>query len=268
VSLLPRTIAEVAATLAFAAIAGGCGGEEFASCGAAVCGEAGTAGRAGAGGAGASGGAGGVAGSDGASAGAAGDAGATDGGSAADATSGFPRARVLDAFERVDGELGLSWLGNTDGYRVKNRRLEYVTGPGFAVLWHEPFAEEQEVFATLAAIDETQPEINIVLKAQELSDCELFEVMYAPNERKLQFNYCTAGEWHQVDSLPIELKAGDQLGARARAGARLDVFVNGVLAKGVDISAFPYHAGGGRIGVNCQTTGSGAVLAWDDFGGG
>ena len=175
---------------------------------------------------------------------------------------------MLDAFERADGELGLNWLGNTAAYRIANRRLEYRSGPGSAVLWHAPVGPEQEVFATLSAIGATEPEINVVLKAQELTDCELFEVMYAPDQRQLQFNYCTDGQWHEMSALPLQLKPGDQLGARARSGGRLDVFVNGVLATSLDISEFPHHAKGGRIGVNCLPTGAGAALAWDDFGGG
>jgi hypothetical protein len=58
------------------------------------------------------------------------------------------------------------------------------------------------------------------------------------------------------------------LGARALAGGELRVYVDGVLVKIFDISEYPHHALGGRIGVNCETTTSPDGHAWDDFGGG
>ena len=190
--MLSRILAHGAVLIAVAPTVG-CGGNEFASC--MLCGDDAATGASGAGGSTAPDGAGGGAQPDVASAGA---AGAQEAGTGLDAAREFPKTPLLDAFNRADGALGPNWLGNTGTYRVRGQRLEYASGPGHAVLWYAPFGSEQEVFATLAAIDETQPEINIVMKAQELSDCELLEVMYAPNEELLRFNYCTAGQWSEL----------------------------------------------------------------------
>jgi hypothetical protein len=134
-------------------------------------------------------------------------------------------------------------------------------------LWQSLFGAEQEVFATLGSVDPAAGEINVVLKAQELSDCELLEVMYSPSEHRLELQYCTAGAWHFIDGLALTLQSGDQLGARYHPSHRVHIYVNGVRTAVFDASAYPHRDRGGRIGVNCDTSPNGAT-AWDDFGGG
>ena len=123
------------------------------------------------------------------------------------------------------------------------------------------------MYATLSSINPQADEINVVLKAQGDSDCELIEVLYSPLEKRLELTYCTEGIWHAIDSIPLTLQRGDQLGARFYANNALHVFVNGVRAAIFDASMFPYADRGGRIGVNCQANPDGST-AWDDFGGG
>jgi hypothetical protein len=69
--------------------------------------------------------------------------------------------------------------------------------------------------------------------------------------------------------LPVpapDFSPGDQLGARATAAGVVQVFMNNALLATFDITSFPHHQKGGRIGVNSV---SGVPEAfWDDFGGG
>jgi hypothetical protein len=240
-------------------------------------GASGTGGTLGEGGSSGSGGSSGLMGTGG-SAGARDAGGGTNGSGGSAGTAGssgtggtqggeaFPRTAVLDDFNREDGPPGSNWLGNTSSFAIKGGRLSYVSSSCGATLWQSLFGAEQEVFARLAGINSNASEINIVLKAQDLSDCELLEVMYSPADRRLELHYCSGGLWHTIDGIALTLQPGDQLGARFNANS-VHVFVNGVRATIFDASEFPHRGRGGRIGVNCEANADGTT-AWDDFGGG
>ena len=88
------------------------------------------------------------------------------------------------------------------------------------------------------------------------------------SDARLELHYCSAGQWHAIDGIPLTLRRGDQLGARFYTSSNsVHVFVNGVRATIFDATDFPYANLGGRIGVNCEAIADGTT-AWDDFGGG
>ncbi len=268
--------AAVLSTAAAFALAG-CAGDEFAACeqcGDAAAGSSGTAGtggsagRGGSSGRGGSGGApdaGGRSGSGGT--GGTGDTGGT-GGSGGTVSEGFPRTQIRDDFNTANGALQDRWVGNRDAFAVVNQQLAYVAGPCNALLWQDLFGVEQEVFATLAKVNPQSDEINVVLKAQGPSDCEMLEVFYSPLARQLELAYCTNSVWTTIgQGIPLTLGPGDQLGARYYGNHQVEVFVNGVRTAIFDASDYPYAGMGGQIGINCEGAADGTT-AWDDFGGG
>ena len=283
-----------AALIAVALPLAGCTGDKFSACescagsagdggeagtGGGEAGASGSAGNAsggtatGGGGMGGTGGSGGTTGGTGGSGGTDGSGGATDG-SAGSSGSGmvdggerFPRTPVLDNFNRADGPLSASWIGSRSSYRVMNQTLSYVSGACSPILWDSWFGVEQEVFATLSAVNNQAAEINLVFKAQDLVECELIELLYSPERNQIEIHYCTGGAWTELNGIPATLAPGDRLGARFYANARVHIYLNGVRAAIVDVSAYPHKSAGGRIGVNCVAPADGST-GWDDFGGG
>jgi len=179
------------------------------------------------------------------------------------ASTGFPATGILDDFNRTGPGLGLSWVGASQDYALREEQLAYETCYA-ATLWATPFGEEQEAFATLARFDEGAGEINVVLKAQGSSSCELIEVLYSPLELQTRIAYCYDGAFHDLQRTSLVLRPGDTFGGRAHADGTVEVFANGTVVATYDVSAFPYRTG--RIGVNGISGPSG--LYWDDFGGG
>jgi hypothetical protein len=175
----------------------------------------------------------------------------------------FPATKVLDDFNRLGLGLGTSWAGAVEHYSFSQQQL-WCALCGEPALWAEELGPEQEVFATYARFDADAMEMNLVLKAQEASDCELIEVLYAPEEKTARVAHCASGKWTDSDKVSVELHAGDQFGGRAHADGTVELFVNGESIASFDASAFPHERG--RIGVNGLSGPSGN--AWDDFGGG
>jgi hypothetical protein len=271
---LPAAVAAVAAVAAAAMT--GCAGDKFSACedcADAASGSGGTSGSSGRGGAAGRGGSSGRGGSGGGTTDASGGRGGSNGGGGSAGTGStdsgeqFPRTRIRDDFNAPDGPPQSLWIGSRDSFSIVNQELAYVAGPCHALLWESEFGVEQEVFATLAKINTQSDEINVVLKAQGPSDCELLEVLYSPDTRQLQLYYCTQGSWHMIDEFSLTLQPRDQLGARFYTDQQLHIFVNGVRTQIFDASEYPHAALPGRIGVNCEGIADGTT-AWDDFGGG
>lgn len=175
----------------------------------------------------------------------------------------FPATNVLDDFNRLGLALGTSWTGAVEHYSFNQQQL-WCALCGEPALWVEELGPEQEVFATYARFDADAMEMNLVLKAQGATDCELIEVLYAPEEKTARVAHCASGKWTDSDKVSVELHAGDQFGGRAHADGTVEVFVNGKSIARFDASTFPHERG--RIGVNGLSGPSGN--AWDDFGGG
>jgi hypothetical protein len=175
----------------------------------------------------------------------------------------FPATDVLDDFNRPGPALGLSWIGGTDAYSIKEQALwcELCTS---AALWSAVFGPEQEVFAKLVHFDADAAEINLILRAQSSPDCDLIEVLYAPVNSTVRIAYCSDDMWTDLEVTPVTVKPGDRLGGRARANGFIEIYVNQQLITTVDASGFPFETG--RLGVDGISGVNGNQ--WDDFGGG
>jgi hypothetical protein len=177
--------------------------------------------------------------------------------------AGFPATEVLDSFNRAGPALGLSWIGKSDEYSIKEQTLwcEYCID---ATFWSAVFGPDQEVFAKLVHFDADAGEINLVLKAQSSTGCDMIEVLFAPNESTVRVAYCTEGTWTDLEVTPVTIKPGDRLGGRAHADGSVGIYVNDELVTTVDASGYPFEMG--RLGVNGISGDNGNQ--WDDFGGG
>ena len=75
---------------------------------------------------------------------------------------------------------------------------------------------------------------------------------------------CANNDWVDLDTSPLELIAGDRLGARIDAANRLYIFKNGAFVTDYDVKGFPFKDG--HVGVSGVAGDNG--LSWDDLGGG
>ncbi|GIK75307.1 MAG: hypothetical protein BroJett021_42950 [Chloroflexota bacterium] len=180
----------------------------------------------------------------------------------------FPSTGVVDNFNRPDGAIGGQWSGATTGYRIVSNRLD--VGVSEDIYWNAGlFGADQEAFITLSAIDPNGYELGLILKAQSIGGvgAGLLDVLYDPIGRGVQiWTYQVPQGWIQRGAtIPITFVNGDQFGARVRSNGQVEVYRNGALVATRDVSAWPFYAGGGGIGL-WMLNASNAVL--DDFGGG
>jgi hypothetical protein len=180
----------------------------------------------------------------------------------------FPSTGVVDNFNRPDGAIGGQWSGATTGYRIVSNRLD--VGVSEDIYWNAGlFGADQEAFITLSAIDPNGYELGLILKAQSIGSvgAGLLDVLYDPIGRGVQiWTYQVPQGWIQRGAtIPITFVNGDQFGARVRSNGQVEVYRNGALVATRDVSAWPFYAGGGGIGL-WMLNASNAVL--DDFGGG
>ncbi|HRQ40404.1 MAG TPA: hypothetical protein PLD25_21025 [Chloroflexota bacterium] len=181
---------------------------------------------------------------------------------------GFPSTAVVDDFNRADESLGNNWSGDVTDYTIVANQL--TVGAGEDIYWSATtYGVNQEVYITLAAIDTSAAEINLVLKSQSsgVYSPGQIAVVYDPVNNRVQvWTYHLGQGWVQRGAdIPVTFTNGDQFGARAWENGQVELFRNGVLLAVRDVTDWPYYSGGGHIGlfmVNANAT----VL--DDFGGG
>ena len=94
----------------------------------------------------------------------------------------------------------------------------------------------------------------------------LIEVWYSPSGNVVQvWTYSPDQDWVQRSGdIPVTLQAGDVLGVRAHAAGWVEIYHNGMSVGIVDVTAWPYYANGGRIGLWLENI----TTIVDDFGGG
>lgn len=180
----------------------------------------------------------------------------------------FPTTPILDSFTRTDGPIGSDWLGATQNYSIAGNMLENVGGNTDPIFWQSSFGADQEVFTTITSMDATASEVDLVLKAQDTTPCNLIEVWYQPSRGTAQVWTChTWGTWTQHGSdIPLSLAAGDQFGARAQADGTVTVYKNGTAVGSATIdSSWPYVAHSGRVGIWLIDAPN---IVLDDVGGG
>ena len=180
----------------------------------------------------------------------------------------FPSTSILDSFTRADGPIGSNWLGATQNYSIATNTLQNVGGNTDPIFWQSSFGADQEVFMTITSMDTTASEVDLVLKAQDTTPCNLIEVWYQPSRGTAQVWTChNWGTWTQHGSdIPLSLAAGDQFGARAQADGTVTVYKNGTAVGSATIdSSWPYVANSGYGGI-WLIDAPGTIL--DDVGGG
>jgi hypothetical protein len=180
----------------------------------------------------------------------------------------FPSTGILDNFNRSDGSVGSNWSGNTSGYNVQSNQLDVGTSED--MFWNTTsFGSNQEVFVKLGTVDPAASEIGLVLKSQSNSGftAGLIDVVYIPASNVVEvWTYASSQNWvKRGTSIPVTFVNGDQYGAQASSDGTVRVFRNGVLLGSRDVTAWPFNANGGYIGL-FNLNASNAVL--DDFGGG
>jgi hypothetical protein len=182
----------------------------------------------------------------------------------------FPNTPVLDDFNRKNGRLGRSWIGEKSGYRIVNQQVDIRRGG--PVYWNPGIlAADQQAFITFAHVDPAGLEQGLTLKVQDKANNPeswrkgAISVFYSAREGKVGIKtYIPGQEWNMLAMLDAALQDGDQLGGRAGADGVVRAFVNGVEIGSVDAGSF-FVGKGGRIGMWFIDATS-AVL--DDFGGG
>ena len=180
----------------------------------------------------------------------------------------FPSTPILDDFNRDAAELGADWDGATELYQLDSEALHCPAYYCQATFYYERFGVQQEVFATLVSYSEYSPEINLVMKAQGELDCDLMEVLYAPDRDEISLEACWDGSWRSLGRVIVRVEPGDQLGGRVLSDGFVEIFRNGELLETIDANEYPFIALEGYIGVNGIVAPGEAPNVWDDFGGG
>src|SRR6185503_17303182 len=134
------------------------------------------------------------------------------------------------------------------------------------VVWSPTvFGATQEAYVTLGGVSGVA-ERDLMLKVQGLSwSAGHIEVRYSPGSITVSTYAPTQGWVTRGGPYAVTLVAGDRLGARADAAGQVQVYRNGTLIGTASVSAWPFAASGGRLGL---TMAGGLVSAVDDFGGG
>jgi len=181
---------------------------------------------------------------------------------------GFPSTNVLDNFDRSNGGIGSTWGGATSGYSIQSNKLD--VGNGGAIFWKPAsFGAHQEVYITFVTVDQAGSEQDLLLKSQSNTSWTsgALEVLYdRANQRVQVVTYTSSQGWVQRGAdIPATFANGDRFGARATAGGQVSVFKNSTLLGTRDVTAWPYYASGGYIGL--WFIGASSALL-DDFGGG
>jgi hypothetical protein len=184
------------------------------------------------------------------------------------AAGAFPATGILDNFNRANGPLGSNWSGNVGGYSVSLNRLD--VGSGEDLYWSAAsFGPNQEVYVTLASIDPSGAEHDLLLKSQSNTSwgAGLIEVWYDPVGHRAQvWTFTTSQNWVQRGAdIPVTFANGDRFGAQATADGLVSVYQNSTLMGTRDVTGWPFYAGGGYAGL-WFISASNALL--DDFGGG
>jgi hypothetical protein len=186
---------------------------------------------------------------------------------ATSASGTFPTNGVLDNFNRAYGSLGSNWTGDTGGYSIDSNQLQ--ADYGGAVYWNNAsLGTNQEVYVTLSSINTSADEIDLLLKRQGTYWGDgVLEIWYRPTLGVIQLvTYTTSQGWVQRGAdISVTFSPGDRFGARANADGTVEVYQNSTLLGTRDVTAWPYYASGGYIGM-WTINANGTVM--DDFGGG
>ena len=179
----------------------------------------------------------------------------------------------LDNFGRADGALGSNWSGSagTAAYRIVGQQVDVRNGG--PIYWKpNSFGVNQEAFVTLATIDPTGVDQDLLLKVQGTSgnyQKGVIEVLYDAKAKGVKVETSRDGaSWKIYPKIPVTFQNGDQMGARVYATGKVEVYKNRVLVGSTTLNAADqtfFNAKGGRIGLWFASAPNAMV---DNFGGG
>jgi hypothetical protein len=181
--------------------------------------------------------------------------------------SGFPVTGILDNFNRVDGAIGTGWTGDKSGYRITASQMA-VASSGMIFRNAASFGADQEIYITFVNIDEASTNLDLLLKSQTTTKESFLEVGYNPVKKIIQVESYTRLQGYVIysPSIPVIFSNGDQLGVRATADGKVNIYKNGVLLGTWDVSSWANFASGGYIGL--LSWGGTPTTIYDNFGGG
>lgn len=184
-------------------------------------------------------------------------------------STAFPLTPVLDNFNRANGPLGANWTGTLTGLTITANQLDSNGAEAYPIWAPTVFGPDQEAYVTIAVSPASTNSQDLNLKIQGttgLPDARV-EVRYDMTaSRVLVSTYHPVSGWNTwLTIAPVFFTSGDRLGARAYANGIVKVYKNATEIGTADITAWPYHASGGRIGLTIDFAPDGR---WDDFGGG
>jgi PKD repeat protein len=182
----------------------------------------------------------------------------------------FPVTAVLDNFNRTSGSLGSSWVvATTSGTAITSQQFSPTTSSGVSPVWDGAiYGANQESYITLNSVPTQSTEIDLMLKIQgTVWSAGHIEVRYDNTQKHIVVSsYAPSQGWKSYGSaINVTMVAGDQLGARAYANGRVEVLRNGARLGTYTLTAWPYYANTGRLGITCAGSSSTRL---DNFGGG
>jgi len=182
----------------------------------------------------------------------------------------LPATEILDDFNRTDGSIGGNWSGDAAEFNIASNQLT-VTSNHVMIGWNgTSFGADQEAYVTLSRLDTgSANEHGLVLKSQSagtLQDGAIQVVYDGSGERIRVWTYTPGYGWAKYGSdISVAFVDGDVFSARALSDGWLDMYRNGTLIGKRNLSAWPYMAQGGYIGLKSYQIQDAIV---DDFGGG
>jgi len=179
----------------------------------------------------------------------------------------FPFTGVLDSFNRADGAIGSSWLGDKSSFKIAANQLA-ASSNGILFWKSASFGADQEVYITFVNLDPATTNLDLLLKSQATTKESFLEVDYNPTSHVVQVESYTRAQGYvnYGASLPVTFVNGDQFGVRATANGQVYLYKNGSLLGTRDVSAWSGYASGGYIGL--LSWGGAPNNIYDNFGGG
>ncbi len=178
-------------------------------------------------------------------------------------TCSFPQASVLDDFNRANGSIGTSWVGDKSGFTIQTNQLRGVTNK--SIYRATSFGTPQEVYVQLKSALSSGQSFGLHLRAiNNYWSSGVIEVAYTHGTGLVVFTYDGTTWSPRGNTVALSLANGDVLGVRAKASGVVEIYKNGVLVNSVNVSAWAGYARVGQIGL---WNGAGTKL-FDNFGGG
>ena len=170
---------------------------------------------------------------------------------------------MLDDFNRANGSIGTSWVGDSSGFTIQTNQLRGVANK--SIYRTTSFGASQEVYVQLKSALSSGQSFGLHLRAiNNYWSSGVIEVAYTHGTGLAVLTYDGTAWSPRGNTVALSLASGDVLGVRAKASGVVEVYKNGSLVNSVNVSAWAGYARSGQIGL---WNGTGTKL-FDNFGGG